>query len=521
MAHAIEYRRLRAPREAGEALIDPPPGSAAELVAENQRASRSSYANVFMQGMSLAALRDAARQELFATALAYTRHTLGDDAAVAHDAQGTFLLAGHQPELFHPGVWFKNFVLSALGQKLQATAINLIVDNDKAHAPSVRLPTGEFVPFDEPLTERPYEERMVVDEARFAAFPQRVDPAGTHLASGLWKHMRREPNLGQRLAAARHRLEYEHGLRTLEVPLSTACETPSFARFALHLLLNLPRLRDIYNGALADYRRANGVRSEAHPVPPLAQQGNWHEAPLWIWSIDQPQRRPVFVHKTADKLVLSDRQGLNVEVPLAAGQATEESVTAWHTAKSRGIKLRPRALVTTMYARLLLSDLFLHGIGGAKYDQLTDAIIEQFFGLAPPQFMTVTATLKLHAYDAAATARELHHVEHRLRELPYHPETVAGQTDPAFAALREEKRHLVTHRPSEGSCQAWHDAIVAINAKLLAFVGAEQTTLTDYREQLAARLRMETLLGSREFSFCLFNEDLIDQLKQMAQPACR
>ena len=159
--------------------------------------------------------------------------------------------------------------------------------------------------------------------------------------------------------------------------------------------------------------------------------------------------------------------------------------------------------------------------GGAKYDQLTDAIIEQFFGLAPPQFMTVTATLKLHAYDAAATAKELHHVEHRLRELPYHPETVAGQTDPAFAALREEKRHLVTHRPQEGSAKAWHQAIIAVNAKLLPFVTREQMALTQQRQQLVEQLQQHTLLGSREFSFCLFQESLIDHLQQMAQPACR
>ena len=48
-----------------------------------------------------------------------------------------------------------------------------------------------------------------------------------------------------------------------------------------------------------------------------------------------------------------------------------------------------------MFARLFLCDLFIHGIGGAKYDQMTDAIIERFFGFAPPDYLTVTATAKL------------------------------------------------------------------------------------------------------------------------------
>ena len=48
----------------------------------------------------------------------------------------------------------------------------------------------------------------------------------------------------------------------------------------------------------------------------------------------------------------------------------------------QGIKLRSRALVTTLFARLLLSDLFMHGIG-AKYDELTDVLVEPSLGSSP------------------------------------------------------------------------------------------------------------------------------------------
>ncbi len=48
-----------------------------------------------------------------------------------------------------------------------------------------------------------------------------------------------------------------------------------------------------------------------------------------------------------------------------------------------------------MFARLVLSDVFIHGIGGAKYDQLTDAIVRRFFGVEPPGYLVATATLKL------------------------------------------------------------------------------------------------------------------------------
>ncbi|HVK81627.1 MAG TPA: hypothetical protein VM915_13555, partial [Verrucomicrobiae bacterium] len=472
MAHAIEYRRLRAPREHGQTLIDPPLSSVAALIAQNQSSSQAAYANVFAGEISLAELRQAAREELFAAAVAYTRGTLG---ACDVQASSRFILAGHQPELFHPGVWLKNFVLSALGQRHGATAINLIVDNDKAGLPSIRVPSfidgkavASAIALDDPLSERAYEERPVLNERLFADFAKAVDPSGARLVTPLWQQMDpAQKNLGLRLAAARHRLEHAHGLRTLEVPLSTVCDTPSFARFALHLLLELPRLRNIYNQALADYRKANHVRSEAHPVPELDQQDQWLEAPLWIWSRERPQRRQAFARRDGDRIIVSDRDQLHVELPLAAGRITQDTIAAWLASAARGIKLRPRALITTMYARLLLSDLFLHGIGGAKYDQLTDAIIEQMFGLTPPHYLTVTGTFKLHRVNAVETAARLREAQHQLHELPYHPEASIAADSAKVQALVEEKRRLVLDPPLKGNRKAWHDAIVALNVRLL------------------------------------------------------
>lgn len=521
MPHAIEYRRVRAPREHGAALIDPPLSASDDIITRNRRLAEST------SGHWLNDLRAAARKELFAAALEHSRSVLGAGfrlpAYLSHP-QATFILAGHQPELFHPGVWLKNFVLSRLGEQHQATAINLIVDNDKAHAPSVRVPTlidgapvAEPISFDDAATERPYEERLILNQHRFEDFAKRLDPDAARLVTLLWKHAQQGSlNLGLRLASARHRLEAEHGLRTLEVPLSAVCDTPSFARFALALLCDLPRLSEIYNAALADYRRINGVRSEAHPVPQLAREGHTLEAPFWIWSSAAPQRRAAFVQTAREGLRVTDGQALHVDLPLDRGQANDETLLAWRAAREQGIKIRPRALVTTMYARLVLSDLFLHGIGGAKYDQLTDAILSQFFEFEPPTFMTVTATLRLFPSDASITEARLRDVDHVLRELPYHPETIAC-SEPRFLALREEKRALVLDPPPQGRRKVWHDRITALNAQLEPYTHEMAARYAQERAQLRAQLQHETVFGSREFSFCLFGPQLIGELMQLAQ----
>src|SRR4029078_3562312 len=80
------------------------------------------------------------------------------------------ILSGHQPELFHPGVWFKNFLLSSVAQSISGLGINLVIDNDAIRSPAIRVPTNRsaaaevvVVPFDAPGEELPWEERSILD----------------------------------------------------------------------------------------------------------------------------------------------------------------------------------------------------------------------------------------------------------------------------------------------------------------------------------------------------------------------
>ena len=121
-----------------------------------------------------------------------------------------------------------------------------------------------------------------------------------------------------------------------------------------------------------------------HPVPNLAADSEWIEAPFWLWSASAPRRRRLFVRRRdKDCLLLTDRRRIEVELPLAEGGDASRAVKVLADLPSQGIKLRSRALATTLFARLVLADLFIHGIGGAKYDQLTDELIRRFFGLVP------------------------------------------------------------------------------------------------------------------------------------------
>jgi len=94
-------------------------------------------------------------------------------------------------------------------------------------------------------------------------------------------------------------------------------------------------------------------------------------------------------------LEVSNSDATLAKVPAAAWEDWLVDQNQQIQATGKGIFVRPRALITTMFARLLASDLFVHGIGGAKYDQLTDQIIVDFFGVDPPRYVTATGTWRL------------------------------------------------------------------------------------------------------------------------------
>jgi hypothetical protein len=524
MSDALEYRQLRAPRQHGGTLIDPAWNEIPALVERN--AASLAGARLDLQGWDVAELREAARREVLAAAYAYTSSYVSVRAPTNTQR---LLVAGHQPELFHPGVWFKNFALDQLGQRLggcagTVAALNLVIDNDLARATSIRAPArgthGPYatrIPLDRQGGDIPYEQRAVLDQTLFQTFPARVaetlaefglEPLVTSLWPAALEGAERTGNLGLALAQARHQLETAWGLETLELPMSTLADSQAFRWFACHLLAQLPRFHRTYNKALRDYRAIHGIRSRSHPVADLDQQHEWFEAPLWMWSDEEPWRRPVFARQVGRDVELTDRKQVLLRWPLAEDSSADQAVEGWERARRRGIRIRPRALVTTMFARLLLGDLFLHGIGGAKYDQLTDEIIQRFFTLEPPGYVTLSATILLPIARDDVTLGDVRRVERWLRELRYHPEKHAP-VDPSVLELAEQKRAWIDRPMPPGQGRDRHLAIEAVNRALQPHVEGLRHQLGTELQTLREMLRGTQVLSSREYSFCLYPAEML------------
>jgi hypothetical protein len=553
MQTQIDYGRLQAPREDRTALIEPPLEEVGELVAENLH-ERHRLRDYDLHGRWLSDVSLQARAELLAAARRWTAayrdvngNVEGDspifaDAKIgtvpAADANGLMYLAGHQPQMFHPGVWFKNFVLGEVARCDGATAINLIIDGDTLADAAVRVPGGSvdrphFVqtPFDSPDGGIPYEERRIEDRELFGSFGRRaIEQMSPFVADPLLRQYwpmvlarsRECDNLGACLAQARHQWEASWGLQTLEVPQSCMCRGEAFQWFVAHLFVSLPEFRKIYNESLREYRQRHRLRSRHHPAPDLIEEGAWEEAPFWVWTAADPRRRRLFIQATADETLLSDRQSWQARLPLSPEGDAAKAVDQLLALQRGGVRIRPRAMITTLWARLALGDLFVHGIGGAKYDCVTDRLIERFFGLVAPRFLVVSATLHLPIPRQHTMPDDVRAIRQELRAMTYQPERFLGETGipvcqgrrgeecpPQCESLIAEKRRWLATPQTPQNARERFRAIRHINAAL-------QPQLDRRREQLAARLvqasqslQAESVLAWREYAFCLYPESTL------------
>lgn len=528
---SVVYKKLRAPSSNGETLQIPPLSKIGDLWHANVGRIAREKSTRFDR--SLQELQILGRTELAEKALAYSGAYLDDLPSITSQ---NIIMSGHQPELFHSGVWYKNFVLSKFGNRLNACAVNLVVDNDICTQPSVSFPSIpgnpadwketrlERVAMDVLAEEVPYESRPVVDWNLFESFGRRLskrfgEGAADCLVNHLWRHVNvaasRVSNqsnigLGHLVAAGRHRLEAEHGLRTLEVPISHLAETSAFACFFKSILSAAAEFRLIYNSVLDEYRDVHRIRSQSHPVPKLTEQDGWTEVPFWIWSDSEWRRQRLYVRFRDDQVLLSNLSGWEFTCSLAK---VDESISKL---KEEGILIRPRALTTTLFSRLILSDLFLHGIGGAKYDQLTNLLAQRFFEVELPDFQTVTATFNLpNSFDLVSRTK-LTELERKIREVRFQPERFVHEPSDLVENLIAQKQTWAYGELALPRSRERHVAIERLNRQLVVYATPKLDSLEERRVNFEEKRRASEILSSREFSFCLFDLSVIDKLKNLA-----
>jgi hypothetical protein len=378
------YPDWKAPAEDGRTVLWPEPAPLLADVRSNQR-RLAAAANVHIQGVALPELRRRMR------------------GFVGHDDSQPLIVTGHQVELHHPGVWVKNILINDIAARTDGRALHVALDTDSPKHLTLRWP-GEALPIsdDSRLTSAAWSglldpptpahlddiRRKLADASAGWSF----QPLLGEMINSLRRLSLESMNLPTALTNAMHELDWKLGLQHHIVLSSPIWAAEPYLLFAHDLLSNIEALARRYNAALADYRAAHGIRSKMRPMPDLFITDESIETPFWLDNLATSGRtRPTLFRTDGGwMLTLSDGRQFTFD-PKADGWDAAQRLGRWLTETQH--RLPPRALTQMLFLRLALADHFVHGIGGGRYDQVTDRLIADHYGIEPPMFAVTTATM--------------------------------------------------------------------------------------------------------------------------------
>ena len=521
--------KYQAPKADFGLFASPPLSQWNELALANQALLNTP--GIRLGGRLLTELRAQARLDFTQTATHWNPAAPLPPNALSPNA--AWLMTGHQPELYHPGVWAKNFAVSLVAQKFGLIGVNLVADTDQFKSNHVRVPSGSLqhpvivdVPFDTVDDGRPCEAWKVQQTALFVTFdvwvgdylsPELRDP----LIRPFWRKVIgvKDATPARKISVARQSIEHEWGLGLVESPMSLWAETPAVQHLFCMILADLPRFHTIHDQLLKAYRAEHGIRSRNHPVADLQTSGDWWEAPLWAWRDSNPIRQSLWARIHDDghgvDLRMEDDSEPIGSLKIRPDQPTDLGVAELTRLAHRGIRLRPRALVTTALCRTLLADLFVHGIGGAIYDELGDSIFSQFFGFLPPAYAVTSATLRLTDFGPATARRDLEAQVRLRRRMQWKAETLDQDSEEIHSLLAEKRFWLAEPTIERKHRRERARKLREINRTIASLLSEKISEVEDQISALQRSAATESLARSREYSIVVHSEERLRKLANL------
>jgi len=506
----IDARRLVAPREHYGVLVEP---DAAGIHACLARDAAAGYDAVPILDTTLGALRARLRRRL--------------------DLAGPVILTGHQAGFGHAGVFAKTIAADALAAGAGGVTVFLTVDSDVPKSRQLAVPRVEddqlkrmFVDVPGCDTRLPSEWQPEVGAEEWAGFFARVrslwsgsgDSLLQAFVDGWLAAARLKPGFCDGMVGAHAAVEKALGLaRTRDVRASQLCTTPEFRAFVAHLALRAPAFTAHYNQAQLAYRQRYGVRNILRPAPLLHVSPDRTELPFWVSRRGQARcRLYVTGHGDAVEFFADDE-------PIALLPESRLACAEYHTdpwpIEADGWHIRLRALTLSAFARLLLADLFIHGIGGAKYDRMTEDFVQHFFGVELAPMCCVSATMHLPLPQNGVSQGDVRAARRASRDIRYNPQRYLPNPPGDLLRRREEliqeSAALKATRSHDHAARARvFQEIRRLNDQLLRCDPARADDFNQRVGWLEEQWRQDRIALDREYFFALHRRSDMERLVQ-------
>lgn len=501
----IAHNRLTAPAEHLGLLIEPSP--AILLGGLLDPAAETRWDKVEILDSNVSKLRESLRRRL--------------------KLEAPIIATGHQCEFFHAGVFAKIIATQKLAERAGGSACFLAVDSDVPKSALLAAPRVEdnLVKLEKltlPACDQrlPFENQPGSSKSDWLEFISRIPQSTGTPESALPNFIAGVRLLSEKAVTLRGvTLAGLAGvLKALNLPelpvflISELSATPEFRALFAQIALNARRFANEFNAAQCAYRRTHQVRNPRRPAPLLAQIDDRTELPYWIFRRGQPRRR-LFTTLAGDRLVFhADNEVIGEDSASRMGRF-ENHRAPW-SIEREGWQIRPRALMLSAGARLLIADLFIHGIGGAKYDEMTEAFSRRFFGADLPPIGCVSATAYADLPLYGRTIDGLREAERAVRDIRFNPQRYAAHLPTALlrersSLIEASDRLHATRSADRTSRREIFKRIRAVNGKLLALSADIVAELESGRDRTARELDSDRLAREREYFFALLGRETL------------
>lgn len=539
---AIAYERLISPKSHLGVLIEPGGPAAVEAAL---RAYRQPACDARLLDGCVAELRHTFRQRL--------------------GLCGPVILTGHQAEFFHAGVFAKTIAADAIAAQAGGSATFLTVDSDIPKTPSVAVPSIEGSPdrlayscstaapgCDSFSVARPEHEvhrtyapipgcspQLSMEWqpmpppavwrdffARLSGWSNEADADGAPLRvyeEAWFTGQATGAEVCDALVRGHAAVERSLGLSgSIDMRTSQLAVLPEFRAFVAHLVMHAPAFVEHYNAAQAAYRWRRQVRAPGRPAPPLQIDGERYELPFWIVRPGQPRYR-LYVSHDGDRVTFFAEHERICDESAERLKHVDRHNDRWEL-ECAGWQLRPRALMLSAFTRMFLADLFIHGIGGAKYDEMTEDFMRRMFGVPLAPMCCVSATMHLPLPTCGVGDREVRAARRRQRDVRFNPQRRLEGIDPDLLRKRAEliaRSDALRHAPRDKARERReiYEGIQAVNDALCENSADQVAEIDAAVRRLEQQRRSDEIATDREFFFAMHSRAALESLVERIRAA--
>lgn len=523
MASVRTLHNLFVPEEKNVVFVRPEFSRWPLLLLENKRALRNLPNHL------------RSRRELLDIAADYTQ--MVTKAPELSDNIENIMATGHQATWHHCGILAKDIITSRFAESVNGTSIHLVLDHDICDTAIVSPKCDsngcwylERVEVERKQSRVPLELRPAPSPDTIKAFLMTVRRASQNqFSNNVWstcKELRSNQmpsfnSIADFITYFQAILRSTMGINMAYLPVSLLSQSRCFVEFATSIIENASVFVRSYNEAILKQIDEESINSR-EAIRPLSvdSPAGLMELPFWLLLPDG-RRESLFV-------VIDRTNGIGVGTASAELGRLDSACLSDKTDQLKNILrghaccLRPKAVLLTLFTRLFLVDWFVHGTGGARYEYITDHILEGYYGIRALGFGVATVTAVLPLADTKTDTQEsVGRLKQQLRNLKHNPEMLLDgslKRRKAVKSLIIAKKSMIQESknrnlPAEVKKSAWR-SISKVNGKLLKYAEGTCQSLETRIGLSENREMSKHVRDCREYFFGLFPEEMLRDIAE-------